>query len=205
MRALLLVDIQNDFLPGGALGVPDGDSVVSIANHLMERFNTVVASQDWHPPDHRSFVTEHPGHLVGESIRVNGHSQILWPSHCVQQSQGADFSKDLHTDQITHIVAKGTDREIDSYSAFFDNGHLKQTGLHGYLQSQGVEALTVLGLATDYCVKYSVLDALDFGYEVTVVLDGIRAVNLREGDGTRALEEMSAAGAMLATSAELPV
>jgi len=200
MQALLLVDLQNDFLPGGALPVPDGGAVIPTANRLMPQFQTVVASQDWHPPNHRSFAAQHPGHHVGETVDLNGCRQVLWPVHCVQDSQGAAFAATLETSRITRVVQKGTDREIDSYSAFFDNNHLKQTELHDYLQSMEVNALTVLGLATDYCVKFTVLDALELSYQVTVVLDAIRGVDLREGDCATALAEMSTAGAIMVNS-----
>ena len=203
MHALLLVDIQNDFLPGGALAVPDGDAVIPIANRLMVRFQTVIASQDWHPADHGSFASQHPGRLIGETVQLGGQEQILWPIHCVQKTKGAAFSSDLNTEGIAHVVHKGTDAQIDSYSAFFDNGHLKETGLHGYLQSLGVDALTILGLATDYCVKFTVLDALRLSYNVSVVTDGIRAVDLQEDDGRKALLEMSEAGAELISSQTL--
>ena len=204
MQALLLVDLQNDFLPGGALAVPDGEAVIPIANRLMARFQTVVASQDWHPANHRSFAAQHPGHHVGETVELNGCRQVLWPVHCVQDSPGAAFTATLNTDRTTRVVQKGTDREIDSYSAFFDNGHLKQTELHDYLQAMEVTSLAVLGLATDYCVKFTVLDALELSYKVTVVVDAIRGVDLGEGDCASALQEMSAAGAMMVNSADLP-
>ena len=203
MRALLLVDIQNDFLPGGALAVPDGAAVIPVANQLMVAFQNVIASQDWHPADHGSFAAQHPGRLIGETVQLNSQAQILWPIHCVQQTKGAAFSGDLDTERIAHVVPKGTDPQIDSYSAFFDNGHLQATGLHSYLQSLGVDALTVLGLATDYCVKFTVLDALKLSYKVSVVTDGIRPVNLHDDDGTKALLQMSEAGAALINSAEL--
>lgn len=204
MQALLLVDLQNDFLPGGALPVPDGGAVIPIANRVMARFDTVVASQDWHPENHRSFAAQHANHQVGETVDLNGCQQVLWPVHCVQGSHGAAFAATLNTDRITRVVQKGTDQEIDSYSAFFDNDHLKQTELHDYLRSMEVDALTVLGLATDYCVKFTVLDALALSYQVSVVVDGIRGVDLREGDSATALQEMSAAGAMMVSSADLP-
>ena len=203
MRALLLVDLQNDFLPGGALAVPDGDAVIPVANRLIPSHEIIIASQDWHPVDHGSFVTEHPGHVVGDTVELSGQTQVLWPVHCVQESHGAAFGGNLISERITHIIPKGTDRNIDSYSAFFDNGHLQATGLHSYLQSLGVDALTVLGLATDYCVKYTVLDALKLSYRVSLVSDGVRAVNLRENDGTDALLEMSAAGATLIASSDI--
>jgi nicotinamidase/pyrazinamidase len=204
MDALLLVDIQNDFVSGGALAVPGGESVVPVANYLMNRFTHVVASQDWHPADHRSFAAQHPGYQVGDTVPLNGQPQILWPTHCVQQTHGAALCDTLDTEKITHLITKGTNPEIDSYSAFFDNGHLQETGLHGHLQSHGVRSLTVLGLATDYCIKYTVLDALELSYRVVVVLDGIRAVNLDSEDGKVALREMSNAGATLMESTQLP-
>ena len=203
MRALLLVDLQNDFLPGGALAVPDGDAVIPVANRLIPSHEIIIASQDWHPVDHGSFVAEHPGHVVGDTVELSGQTQVLWPVHCVQESHGAAFGGNLNSERITHIIPKGTDRNIDSYSAFFDNGHLQATGLHSYLQSLGVDALTVLGLATDYCVKYTILDALKLSYRVSLVTDGVRAVNLRENDGTDALLEMSAAGATLIASSDI--
>ena len=204
MEALLLVDIQNDFVPGGALAVPDGDAVIPVANQLMTRYSRVVASQDWHPSNHRSFAPQHPGYHAGDTVEVNGQPQVLWPTHCVQQTPGSRLCDALATERIIHYVKKGTDPEIDSYSAFFDNGHLKQTDLHPYLQSKGIQSLTILGLATDYCIKHTVLDALALSYQVTVVLDGIRAVNLRNEDGDLALREMSNAGARLMESTQLP-
>ena len=203
MDALLLVDLQNDFLSGGSLAVPDGEAVISIANRLMSRFDHIIASQDWHPPGHKSFADQHPGLSPGDSIQLNGTPQILWPRHCVQDSVGAEFSRDLQTPRITHVTRKGTEPEIDSYSAFFDNGHLKETDLHAYLQIQGIRHLSVLGLATDYCVKYSVLDALSLDYQVTLVTDAIRGVELAAGDCQRAIVEMSTHGALLQESAAL--
>lgn len=195
MEALLLVDIQNDFMPFGALPVPGGDAVVAVANQLMPRFQLVVASQDWHPADHGSFASNHPGRAVGETVELGGLPQVLWPDHCVQETPGASFHSALDVAGIHHVVRKGTDPAIDSYSAFFDNGHRKDTGLAAYLRSRGVDRLVVMGLATDYCVKASVLDALASGFAVQVVSDGCRAVELAEGDAERAFREMSEAGA----------
>jgi len=195
MNALLLVDIQNDFVPGGALAVPGGDEVVAVANALVPHFELVIATQDWHPADHASFASNHPGSSVGEVIDLATGPQVLWPDHCVQASAGASFCSALDIAGICKVVRKGTDPQIDSYSGFFDNGRLKQTDLEQYLRSRGVSALTVMGLATDYCVKYTVLDGLGLGFEITVVSDGCRAVDLEPGDGRRALDDMRAAGA----------
>ena len=202
MRALLLVDIQNDFMPGGALPVPDGDAVVAAANALAPRFSLVVASQDWHPPGHGSFASAHPGMAPGEVADLGGVVQVLWPDHCVQGSPGASFHSALDVASVGHVVRKGTDPGIDSYSAFFDNGHRKDTGLAAYLEERAAEELVVLGLATDYCVKATVLDAVALGFGVTVVTDGCRAVDLAAGDGERAFAEMRTAGALLRAAHE---
>lgn len=197
MHALLLVDIQNDFLPGGALAVPQGDEVIPIANALMPRFPLVVATQDWHPADHLSFASQHPGRRPGEFIDLRGSKQVLWPDHCVQHSKGAQYPSSLNVGGIHHVVQKGADREVDSYSAFFDNDHYTATGLENFLHRKNVTDLCVVGLATDYCVKYTVLDARQSGYAVTVVREGIRGVELQPGDCARAIQEMEAAGARL--------
>lgn len=203
MRALILVDIQNDFCPGGSLEVPEGDQVVPVANRLQHAFELVVAGQDWHPPDHLSFAEQHPGHEVGEVIEVAGLSQILWPVHCVQDTPGARFHSALQRKRIAHIVRKGTDREIDSYSAFFDNGHRRATGLADYLQQRGVTDVFVCGLATEYCVKFTALDAVELGFTTHVVLDGCRGVNLQAGDVDKALDEMREAGVQLVRASEI--
>lgn len=203
MDALLLVDLQNDFLPGGSLAVPEGNTVLGVANQLCTHFDHVIASQDWHPPDHQSFADQHPGLSPGDVITLNGNPQILWPRHCVEHTPGAQFSDSLDGSAITHVSRKGTDRDIDSYSAFFDNGHLRATGLHDVLRTASVERLIVLGLATDYCVKYTVLDALELGYQVLVIRDGVRGVDLTPGDSERALAEMGQQGARLLESRHL--
>lgn len=203
MEALLLVDIQNDFMPFGALPVPEGDAVVSVANALVPLFPLVIASQDWHPRDHGSFASNHPGHIAGEMGELAGLPQVLWPDHCVQNTPGASFHSGLDVAGIQHVVRKGTDPAIDSYSAFFDNGHRKDTGLSAYLKAQGVDRLVVLGLATDYCVRASVLDALSLGFGVSLVADGCRPVDLTPGDGDRAVHEMADAGAHIVTSGDV--
>ena len=197
MQALLLVDIQNDFLPGGALAVPDGDQVVPVANRLMSRCELVIATQDWHPADHQSFASQHPGKGVGEVIQLGGLDQILWPDHCVQGTPGARFASELNTDGIDRVVQKGTDRAIDSYSGFFDNARGKATGLADYLRGQGVDEIHVVGLATDYCVKFTALDAVDLGFRTVLLVDAIRGVELNDGDCARVVQEMKAAGVLI--------
>ncbi len=193
-HALILVDIQNDFLPGGALGVTDGDAVVPIANQLMENFQIIAATQDWHPANHGSFARNHPGKLVYDKIDLHGLDQTLWPAHCVQQTTGAEFAPGLNPDRITRIFQKGTDPSIDSYSGFYDNGHRHSTGLGDWLREQGVKRVTICGLATDYCVKFTALDALSEGFEVILHLPACRGVNLSDGDVIKAVDEMEASG-----------
>ena len=193
-RALILVDLQNDFLPGGALPVPEGDKVIPIANRLMDDFEIIVATKDWHPADHGSFAANHPGRQLYEVIGLHGLPQVLWPVHCVQGTSGADFAPDLDLDRITRIFPKGTDPGIDSYSGLYDNGHRRSTGLAEWLREQGVKRVTVCGLATDYCVKFTVLDALADGFEVTLNLPASRGVNLSPGDVEAAVEEMRTKG-----------
>ncbi|MFK8103780.1 MAG: bifunctional nicotinamidase/pyrazinamidase [Saprospiraceae bacterium] len=195
MRALILIDLQIDFCPGGALEVAEGDLVLPLANQLMSKFELVVATQDWHPANHGSFAANHPWRKPYQQIQLNGLDQTLWPIHCVQNSFGARFAPSLQLENIHKVVQKGTDPDIDSYSGFFDNGKLKSTELHVYLQNKGVTELYVLGLATDYCVKFTVLDALDLGYKTYLVVDACRGVNLQEGDVDRAIETMQTAGA----------
>jgi len=203
MTALILVDLQHDFMPGGALGVPDGNQVVPVANQVQPLFGLVVATRDWHPPDHGSFAAQHPGRKPGDVIELGGQPQILWPVHCVQNTPGAALVAALDTRRIDRIFYKGTDPTIDSYSAFFDNGHRRSTGLGEYLQQQGVTDVYLAGLATDYCVKYSALDARRFGFRTFVILDGCRGVNLRANDSAAAIEEMRSAGVEITPSADL--
>lgn len=205
MRALVLVDLQYDFMPGGALAVKEGEQTVPVANRLMPCFELVVATQDWHPENHGSFVTQHPGNKVGELVDLNGIEQIVWPVHCVQDSAGASLHRDLDASRIDRAFFKGIDPGIDSYSAFFDNGHLRATGLGDYLKEQGVDALYLMGLATDYCVKYSALDAKKLGFDTYVIEDGCRGVELNAGDVQAALLEMKNAGVTIVDSASLLV
>lgn len=201
--ALLLVDLQNDFLPGGSLAVKEGNTILPVIDQLIQLpFALVVASKDWHPADHGSFASTHEKN-VGEIVNLKGLSQVLWPVHCVQKTQGAEFSDQWNHQEIDKVFYKGTDRDIDSYSAFFDNGHQKATGLHAYLQENGIKELFIAGLTTDYCVKFSVLDALKLGYNVSVVVDACRPVNLHPDDELESLEEMSKNGATLLLSKEI--
>jgi nicotinamidase/pyrazinamidase len=193
-RVLVLVDIQNDFCPGGALPVPDGDAVVPVANRLIPQFELVVATQDWHPENHGSFAVNHLGLKVGDFIELNGQRQILWPVHCVQNTHGAAFALGLDVAKIEKIFPKGTDAGVDSYSGFFDNGHLKSTGLGDYLKEQHVQDVYIMGLATDYCVKFTALDARQLGFNTFLIEDGCRGINLNPGDVDEAINEMGRAG-----------
>jgi nicotinamidase/pyrazinamidase len=196
MHALILVDIQNDFCPGGALAVDEGDKVVPVANRLAREggFDVVVATQDWHPPDHGSFASNHPGTQPGQVIELGGLEQVLWPAHCVQGTPGAQFHPDLDTSRVDRVFQKGTDPGIDSYSGFHDNGHRKSTGLAEWLRKQGVDTVTLCGLATDYCVKFTALDAVAEGFETHLVPEGCRGVELEPGDVAAALAEMREKG-----------
>ena len=199
-RALILVDIQNDFMPTGALPVADGHAVVPVANALIAEFDTVVATQDWHPANHGSFASQHAGKSPYELIDLNGLEQVLWPDHCVQGSEGAKFVAGLNVDGISAVFPKGTDPSVDSYSGFFDNGHRRDTGLAAWLRERDIERLWVLGVATDYCVKFTVLDALREGFDTSLVIDGCRGVNMNEGDVDAAIEAMREAGAKIVES-----
>ncbi|AWI08547.1 bifunctional nicotinamidase/pyrazinamidase [Ereboglobus luteus] len=202
-KALLLVDIQNDFVPGGALAAPEGDKIIPLVNRLQPLFQHVLATQDWHPADHGSFAAQHAGRSPGEVIDLHGIRQILWPVHCVQQTHGAAFADGLETRRIEHIFHKGADPRVDSYSAFFDNGRKHSTGLEKYLREHGLTDIYIAGLATDYCIKYSALDAAQLGFNTHVIADACRAVNMQPGDDARAFDEMSKAGVRVIESAEL--
>lgn len=196
-HALLVIDVQNDFCPGGALAVAGGDQVVAPVNALMERFAVKVLTQDWHPADHRSFAANHPGAAPYSVTAMPYGPQVLWPVHCVQGSAGAAFHPGLRTDAADMILRKGFRPGIDSYSAFFENDRQTATGLDGYLRARGVGAVTLAGLATDFCVAYSALDAARLGYRVTVLLDACRGIDL-DGSLAAALAQMRAAGVDLA-------
>jgi nicotinamidase/pyrazinamidase len=182
--------------------VPEGELVVPVANRLRPHFEIVVATQDWHPPDHGSFASNHPGTKPGDLGELDGLPQIYWPDHCVQGTLGSWFHAALDIHGVT-VFRKGTDPQIDSYSALFDNGQRKATGLGDYLRDRGVRETVILGLATDYCVKFTVLDARSLGFDVTVVEDGCRGVDLAPGDAARAFEAMRGVGARVASSESL--
>lgn len=203
MIALILVDIQNDFLPGGALAVPDGEQIIEPINQLQHGYDLVVATQDWHPQDHGSFAANHPGAAVGQTVTLAGLDQVLWPVHCVQDSQGAAFHPSLDVSRIARVFHKGTDPTVDSYSGFFDNARRNKTGLDRFLAAQGAREVHIVGLATDYCARFTALDAHSLGYRTSLIKDCCRAVNLQSGDETRAIAELSAAGVAVVTSAEL--
>ncbi|PHR87612.1 MAG: nicotinamidase/pyrazinamidase [Leeuwenhoekiella sp.] len=177
MKALLIIDMQNDFMPGGALAVPGGDQIIPLVNKLQDKFELVIATQDWHPENHSSFAENHHNKAEFETIELNGLEQTLWPVHCIQTSDGADFHPHLNASRIESIFRKGTDPKIDSYSGFYDNAHRKSTGLAGYLKEKGVTSIYFCGLAAEYCVGYSVLDALNEGFKATLFEDATRALN----------------------------
>jgi nicotinamidase/pyrazinamidase len=195
-EALIVIDVQNDFCPGGALAVVGGDEIINRINGLMEEFGTIVLTQDWHPANHSSFAANHPGADPFSLIDMPYGPQVLWPTHCVQGGTGAEFHPQLSTDSAQLIVRKGFRTEIDSYSAFFENDHSTPTGLDGYLRSRGITAVTLVGLATDYCVAYSALDAAGLGYKATVLEGACRAIDLN-GSLAEAQAKMRAAGVAL--------
>ena len=205
MKALIVVDIQNDFCKGGALEVANANEIIPITNQLIHSgfFDTIIATQDFHPADHKSFAANHLWRKVGQIIDLNGLQQVLWPIHCVQGSWGTEFTQGLAVDKFDKIFPKGTDPEIDSYSGFFDNGKRKSTGLSEYLKSIGVKKVYVLGLATDFCVKATAIDAHSEGFETVLIADACRAVNLSPDDGNNALKTMKMSGVQIIQSAEI--
>ena len=201
MNALIIVDVQNDFLPSGALAVKDGDLVIPVINGLQNKFDLVVATQDWHPEDHKSFASSHPGKKVFEEIILDGLPQVLWPDHCVQETAGAEFSSKLNTKKIEAIFRKGMDKNIDSYSGFFDNGKKKVTGMGDYLKGRGVTAIFVTGLAADYCVNFTALDGLQLGFQSTIITDATRAID--EENLKKAMHEFLSKGGKEISSRQL--
>ncbi|PHM38735.1 bifunctional nicotinamidase/pyrazinamidase [Xenorhabdus innexi] len=204
--ALLLIDLQNDFCTGGALAVKESEEVIAVANEaiqLCQQYSvSIIASQDWHPSDHMSFAVN-SGQPVGELGVLNGIPQIWWPVHCVQGKSGAEFHPALNHAAIQEVFRKGENPQIDSYSAFFDNDRKNATRLHHWLSEQHINRLLILGIATDYCVKFTVLDALEHGYETYVITEGCRGVNIQADDSLRAIEEMAAKGAKFAPLQEI--
>lgn len=177
MKTLIIIDVQNDFLPGGSLAVPKGDEIIDLINAFQEKFDLIIATQDWHPAGHSSFAVNHLGKEEFETIQLHNQEQVLWPIHCVQNSHGAAFSSSLQTSKIEAVFRKGMNPEIDSYSGFFDNAHAKSTGLAGYLKEKNAEDLYFCGLAADYCVYFSIMDALNIGFSATLIEDATRAID----------------------------
>jgi nicotinamidase/pyrazinamidase len=198
MNALIIVDLQNDFCPGGALAVPGSDKIIPFVNELQKKFDVVVATQDWHPASHGSFAANHPGRKPGDIIDLAGLTQVLWPVHCVQGTAGAELHAGLDRSNIARTFYKGEDPVVDSYSGFFDNGHRRATGLEDYLKGRGVASVYLCGLATDYCVKFTALDAVALGFETFVIEEACRGVNLKPGDVQLAIDEMTANGVRVA-------
>jgi nicotinamidase/pyrazinamidase len=202
MKALLIVDIQNDFCPGGALAVPDGDKIIPVVNSLSEVFSHVLMTQDWHPGGHHSFASSHGGREPFETIVLPYGDQVLWPDHCVQGTSGADFHPSLDTKRAQLIVRKGFRKQIDSYSGFYENDHKTSTGLTGYLRDRGIGSLYIAGLASDFCVKWTALDAIKEGFGITVISDAVAGIDL-DGSVEKAWEEMKVAGVQIAHSHDL--
>lgn len=197
MKALIIIDVQNDFVPGGRLPVQEGTAILPVINQLLkQKWDAVIASKDWHPQAHISFASTHHK-KVGEVVMVDGIEQILWPDHCVQGTTGADFVPGWDISRLDLTVYKGADKQVDSYSAFFDNQRKHSTGLHEFLQKRNIDEVYLVGLATDYCVLSSVLDALHLNYKTYVIQAACRGVNRESGDSAAAFEKMKAAGAIL--------
>jgi len=203
MKILLIIDVQNDFLPGGALEVPNGDTIIPIINELIPHYDHVVATQDYHPQNHGSFASNHPTKHAGDLIDLNGLEQMLWPTHCVEGTLGAEFSKELNTQGIDCIFRKGTNPDIDSYSGFYDNGQLQDTGLTQHLKEIGTDELHIVGLATDYCVKFSALDAVADDFNTTLITDATKGVNIQTDDSDLAITQMQEAGVNISTSTDV--
>ena len=199
MNALLIIDLQNDFCPGGRLAVPEGDAIMPLVNRLAVRFDCVLQTQDWHPPGHHSFASAHESKQPYDTVEMSYGTQVLWPDHCVQGTAGARFHKDLDTTSTQLVVRKGFRPDVDSYSAFFENDHETPTGLTGYLRERGIDALTLCGLAADFCVKWSALDGRKQGFDVYVVEDAVRGID-QDGSLADAWRAMSEAGVQVISS-----
>ncbi|MFO7575083.1 MAG: bifunctional nicotinamidase/pyrazinamidase [Bacteroidales bacterium] len=195
MRALIIVDVQNDFLPGGALEVPGGDKVIPVLNSMQAQFDLVVATQDWHPEGHSSFASQHEGMKPFDEIEWKGSSQILWPDHCVQGTAGAEISNKLNTKRVEAVFRKGTDKQIDSYSGFYDNNHERSTALADYLRGKRVDHVFIGGLATDVCVYYTALDSLKEGFKTTLIRDASRGLD--ESAIAKALQHIQREGGQI--------
>ena len=195
MKTLVLVDIQNDFLKGGSLAVPEGEKIIKPINKIIKQYDLVIATKDWHPKNHISFASNHPDKKIGDIINVNGVDQVLWPDHCIQNSYGSDFPDQLDISKLAKVIYKGSDANIDSYSGFFDNGHFRSTGLSDYLKSKDVYKIDYVGLATDYCLKYTAIDSVSEGFKTRVLINCIKGIE--EKDCELALNEMKSKGVEL--------
>lgn len=202
MKTLIITDVQHDFMPGGALGVPGANDIIAKINELIPRFDHVFATLDWHPKNHISFASTHHK-KIGEVIKIGKIEQILWPVHCVQNTHGADFPKELHQERIEAVFHKGTDPNVDSYSTFYDNARHRSTGLADHLHKYHLSNLYFVGVATDYCILYSVLDALALNFTVSVIRDACRAINRHPGDEEKAYKQMIQKGAKVVFSSEI--
>lgn len=192
-KALIIIDVQNDFCPGGALAVPEGDKIIPVINKLSEKFEKVVATQDWHPEDHISFASNHPGKKEYDVIEHEEIEQVLWPEHCVPGTKGADFHPDLYTEKIDLIIRKGNNSDIDSYSAFRENDKKTITGLEGYLKNLGIKETYICGLALDYCVFYSAMDSKQLGFTTNVIINATKGIDSPGGNIDKALRKMKEA------------
>jgi nicotinamidase/pyrazinamidase len=198
MKALIIVDVQNDFTSNGRLAVPDGESIIPIVNSIQSRFDLVVATQDWHPQNHKSFASNHAGKKVFEKIMLDGLEQVLWPNHCVQNTEGAALRSDLKTENVEAIFRKGMDPDIDSYSGFYDNGKKKSTGLRGYLKERNVKDVYVCGLAGDYCVYFTAVDSIGSGFNTFLIDDAVKSIS--ESDYQKAKNDLKIKGASIVLS-----
>ena len=192
MKTLVLVDIQNDFLKGGSLAVPEGEKIIKPINKIIKQYDLVIATKDWHPKNHISFASNHSDKKIGDIINVNGVDQVLWPDHCIQNSYGSDFPEQLDISKLAKVIYKGSDANIDSYSGFFDNGHFRSTGLSDYLKSKYVYKIDYVGLATDYCLKYTAIDSVSEGFKTRVLINCIKGIE--EKGCELALNEMKSKG-----------
>ena len=202
-KALIVIDVQNDFCPGGALAVNDGDKIVPVINGIMDKFDVVIGTQDWHPQGQVSFASNHSGKNIYDQIEIDGLMQTLWPDHCVQGTHGAEFYKDLNSVRFNLILRKGTDPKIDSYSAFLENDKKTDTGLHGYLEALNVNDVYLCGLATDYCVYFSAMDSVKYGFNTFVLLDACRGIDVPEGNIDKCVKDMAGKGIKIIKTGDL--
>ncbi len=202
MKTLLIIDAQYDFLPGGNLAIPNANEIIPEINKIIKSYDIIIATRDFHPSNHKSFASQHKGCNPGDVIILNDIEQVLWPDHCIQNTYGSEITNELKADLINKIIYKGTNSEISSYSGFFDNNNTISTGLHEYLQSKCIKNLDIVGLATNYCVKHTVLDALNLGYKVNLLTSACRGIDIIPGDVEKAVIEMKNAGATIIVNSD---